>query len=123
MKTILAATIGFILLSGLNACKKETSNDNTNQVASPSPEDMASANAMNDAINKMGIYDDSLAHTSIHHHQLHYDSLYHHHDSSFWHHHNVYHHADTSHHQGNHHTQTHHHVIDSLHNVHTPHHP
>jgi len=121
MKTIIAASVGILLLMGINACKKETTNENTAPVVS-SPEDMASANLMNEAQNKMGIYDDSLANTQIHHYQLHYDSLYHHHDSLFLHHHTVYHHGDTTHHHA-HHTQGQHHLIDSLHNVHTPHHP
>ncbi len=121
MRKLLAAAVGILLLTGVNACKKETSNEDTNQVVSPQ-EDVASASAMNDALNKMGIYDDSLAHTQDHHHQVHYDSLYHHQDSLFWHHHTTYHHGDTIHHYI-HHTQLDHHVIDSLHNVHTPHHP
>lgn len=126
MKTIksiaLTLALSSFLLIGINGCKKDVSDDKSSSTTSQPQEDLTSANAMDDAMNKMGIYDDSLAHTSDHHHQLHYDSLYHHHDSLFTHHHNVYHHGDTIHHY-THHTQVQHHVIDSLHTVHTPHHP
>lgn len=120
MKTF-AAVVSISFLIGINACKKETKNETPTPVTS-TEEDMASVNSMNNAFHKMGIYNDSLTNTQIHHEQLYYDSIYHHHDSLFSHHHTIYHHGDTTHHHP-HHTQVQHHAIDSLHNAHTPHHP
>lgn len=126
MKTIKSiARVAFFsgsLLMGLNACNKDKDVSNTGSSIVQEQEDLTSANAMEDALKQMGIYNDSLTSNGHHHdHWNHNDSIYHHHDSLFWHHHTIYHHGDTAHHHG-HHTQWHHHVHDSIHNSHNPHH-
>lgn len=120
-KIIITVTMSMIVLTGFNACKKDSSEHNA--AITTEQEDIASANAMQAALNQMGIHNDSLSHYQHGHHSWnHFDSLYHHHDSLFHYHHGVYHHGDTIHHHS-HHNSAHHHVLDSLHHAHKSNHP
>src|SRR5688500_1414048 len=96
---IIALVISAFLIS---SCKDESHNDqNVNTVLST--EDSIATAGMHDALEMMHHAHDSMMNASHHPHQLHFDSVYHHYDSLFWHHHNDYHH-DTYSHDDHHHT-------------------
>jgi len=88
---ILAAILAVTL--SVSSCNKKDNNNQTTLTA----EDLQATVSMDEALSMMHHAQDSLVATPHHTNQLHWDSVYHHHDSTFWNHHNNYHHETYTH--------------------------
>lgn len=98
--------VPFIILSIIGCEKKNDSTSNTNMPAANNPvindmqltlNDSLSTVNMQAELSSMQQILDSLLATPYHTHQLYWDSLYHQHDSLFWHYHSQYHHEVYTH--------------------------
>ncbi|WP_133162714.1 hypothetical protein [Flavipsychrobacter stenotrophus] len=118
MRSLIVALFALLIVVG---CKK---NDSGTQTTTPivalSIADSNTAVAMRAEYGSMEAMLDSMLATPHHTHQLHWDSLYHHHDSLYWHYHHEYHH-EISTHDDHHHTWVHYDstVDHSAHHHHT----
>ena len=123
----------------VSSCNKNESTETIQQ------DDLAASVAMTGELSDMRQSVNSLITAPNPTQRLYWDSVYHHHDSLFWHHHNVYHHGTYTHddhshqwvpydptinHHGHHHPQYPGHLNDSLvtitnnhHHVNCEHHP
>ncbi|MCA6441447.1 MAG: hypothetical protein IM581_16070 [Chitinophagaceae bacterium] len=135
MKPIYVLLITVFVLS----CNKNESTETIQH------DDLSASVAMAGELSAMQQSVNSLMIAPNHTQRLYWDSVYHHHDSLFWHHHNVYHHSTYTHddhshqwipydpiinHHGHHHPQYPGHLNDSLvtttnnhHHVNCEHHP
>jgi len=129
MKTLFLV---FAVLTFIVSCDKKNTSPETIQ-----PDDLSASVAMTGEISSLQQSVTNLVVASNISQRLYWDSAYHHHDSLFWHHHNIYHHGTYTHddhthhwvpydpainHHGHHHPQYPGHPNDSL--VTTPnHHP
>ncbi len=139
---LLLVAMAATVLNTSSCTEEETDNDRS----ALSAEDSVATAGMNHELHLMHAAHDSMMAAPHHPHQLHWDSIYHHHDSLFWHHHNAYEHEayahDDHHHSwvpydgsvnhdhhdngdGHHpgHGIDHHQSVDSLHHQHVMHHP
>ena len=129
-----------LAITSLLACNK--SNNSTEAIAS---DDLTASSTMTSRLSDMNIALNNLIAAPNQGQRLYWDSAYHHHDSLFWHHHNIYHHSTYSHddhshqwvpydlavnHHGHHHPHYPGHLNDSLvittnnhHHTNCEHHP
>ncbi|MBA3828310.1 MAG: hypothetical protein H0X33_05195 [Taibaiella sp.] len=99
MKSNLTLFIAFVLLISCNK-KDTTTNNGTATVLLATQDSVAAVNMQQEEISMSQMLDSMLG-TPHHTLQVHWDSLYHYHDSLFWHHHDFYHHhtaSDDDHH-------------------------
>jgi hypothetical protein len=121
MKTYLLV---FAALLFIVSCDKKNTSTDTIQ-----PDDLSASVAMTGEISSLQQSVTNLVGASNISQRLYWDSAYHHHDSLFWHHHNIYHHGTYTHddhthhwvpydpainHHGHHHPQYPGHLNDSL---------
>lgn len=114
MRIILLLSVLFCLLS---ACNKSS---NTGEVIATV--DLAASSTMASQISGMSISLTNLVAAPNMGQRLYWDSAYHHHDSLFWHHHNIYHHNTYSHDDHSHHWIPYDPAINH-HGHHHPHYP
>lgn len=114
--------IALVLTLVVYSCKRTDSTPSTDVLSSD--DSLASVNMSNE-LRMMHDADDSVSHTPHVNLQHYWDSIYHEHDSLFWHQHNLYHHETYAH-------DDHHHewvpldtTVDHSHHYHHPypHHP